>query len=144
MSGASLDPFAARLRSVSGRPLRYVAVAAFNTLVGISIYPVLLWSVPHFREHYMLALGIAQIICLIVAFSTYKLGVFRTRGRVWREIRDFLSFYALNYALNWALLPVLVEVGGIEPVIAQTLFIIVLMIGSYFWHSRITFRGQAS
>lgn len=122
------------------RPLRFALAGAANTVFGLTIYPLLLWSVPALRTHYLLALGIAQAVSLCFAFSTYKLGVFRTRGNVAREFGAFSSFYLFNYAANWAALPLLVELGGISPVIAQLGFTALLICASWFWHSRVTFR----
>lgn len=123
------------------RPLRFMLAGAANTAFGLAIYPLLLWSVPAFHTHYLIALGVAQAISLCFAFGTYKLGVFRTRGNIAREFGAFSSFYLFNYAANWAALPVLVELGGVPPVIAQLGFTAALILGSWFWHSRVTFRS---
>ncbi|MFL0417673.1 GtrA family protein [Sphingomonas sp. 179-I 2A4 NHS] len=125
-----------------GRPLRFLVAGAANTAFGLAIYPALLWSVPAFAMHYMIALGAAQVVSLCFAFATYKLGVFRTRGNIAREFGAFSGFYLFNYAANWAALPLLVELAGIPPVIAQLGFAIVLIATSWFWHSRVTFRGE--
>jgi len=127
-------------RMVMGRPLRFLAAGALNTAVGLALYPLLLWSVPLLHMHYLIALGIAQAACLLFAFATYKLGVFRTRGDIGREFALFSSFYLVNYAANWAALPALVELGGVHPILAQTAFTMVLIGGSWLWHSRVTFR----
>lgn len=123
-----------------GRPLRYLFAAGANTAFGLAIYPALLWLSPYLHRHYMIGLAIAQAVSLCFAFLTYKFGVFRTQGRYGREFSAFASFYLVNYAVNWAALPALVELGGLSPIIAQLLFSIVLMAGSYVWHSRVTFR----
>ena len=125
-----------------GRPLRFLVAGAANTAFGLAIYPALLWSVPAFAMHYMIALGVAQVVSLCFAFATYKLGVFRTRGNIAREFGAFSGFYLFNYAANWAALPLLVELAGIPPVIAQLGFAIVLIATSWFWHSRVTFRRE--
>lgn len=122
------------------RPLRFLVAGAANTAFGLAIYPLLLWSSPILHRHYLIALGIAQAISLCFAFTTYKLGVFRTRGNILREFGTFSSFYLLNYAANWATLPLLVEVAGLPPVLAQLGFTAVLIVGSWFWHNHVTFR----
>ncbi|AQR75354.1 GtrA family protein [Sphingomonas sp. LM7] len=123
------------------RPVRFLLAGAANTAFGLAIYPLLLWSVPAFHTHYLIALGLAQAISLCFAFATYKLGVFRTRGNVAREFGTFSSFYLFNYAANWAALPLLVELGGVPPIVAQLGFTALLILGSWFWHSRVTFRS---
>ena len=129
------------MMSRADRPLRFMVAGAANTAFGLAIYPLLLWSVPAFHTHYLIALGVAQAISLCFAFATYKIGVFRTRGNVAREFGTFSSFYLFNYAANWAALPLLVELGGIPPILAQLGFTAVLIVGSWFWHSRVTFRS---
>jgi len=131
-----------RMRDASGRrPFRYLVAAGLNTLFGLAIYPVLLWTVPWLRVHYMVGLLIAQAVSLAFAYSSYKLGVFQTRGGYARELTAFLSFYGVNYAANWIALPALVEFAHLSPIIAQLMFSALIMITSYFWHSKVTFRG---
>jgi putative flippase GtrA len=131
-----------RMRDASGRrPFRYLVAAGFNTAFGLAIYPLLLWLFAWLREHYMVALFIAQGLSLTFAYSSYKLGVFQTRGGYARELTAFLSFYGVNYAANWIALPALVELAHIPPIIAQLMFSGLIMITSYFWHSKVTFRG---
>lgn len=124
----------------AGRPLRFLIAGGVNTVVGLAFYPLLLWSVPVLRTHYLLGLAISQAVCLCFAYVTYKIGVFRTRGNVPREFVRFASYYVLNYAANWLALPLLVEAGGVPPIIAQSAFTLFLIVGSYFWHSRLTFK----
>ena len=133
---------AGRVREASGRrPFRYLVAAGFNTAFGLAIYPMLLLAFPWLRIHYMVALFVAQVLSLCFAYASYKLGVFQTRGGYVREVTAFLSFYGANYAANWVALPALVELAHIPPIIAQLMFSAVIMITSYFWHSKVTFRG---
>lgn len=126
----------------AGRPLRYMFAAGVNTAFGLAIYPALLWTSPYLHRHYMVGLLIAQAVSLAFAYVNYKFGVFRTRGRYAREFTAFVSFYIANYAANWAALPLLVEVVRLSPIVAQLLFSVIVMVGSYFWHSRVTFRER--
>lgn len=130
-----------KILNSGGQRLRFLIAGGTNTVFGIAIYPLLLWSAPTLQTHYLIALAIAQAISLCFAFFTYKLGVFRTRGNIAREFGTFSSFYLVNYALNWMALPLLVEGGSIDPIVAQMAFTLVVMIGSYFWHSRLTFKS---
>lgn len=122
------------------RSLRFIAAGAINTAFGISIYPLLLWTVPLFHAHYLLALLAAQALSLCFAFATYKLGVFRTQGGVLREFGAFAGFYVTNYVLNWIILPLLVEGARCPPVLAQLAFTALVIIGSWYWHHHVTFR----
>lgn len=138
---ASLAAEPPRGHSRVARPFRYLVAAGFNTAFGLAVYPAMLWAFPWLRVHYLIALLIAQAASLCFAFASYKLGVFQTRGRYAREVTAFLSFYGVNYAANWIALPMLVEFAHIPPIIAQLMFSALVMITSYFWHSRVTFRG---
>ncbi len=131
-----------RMQGSSGRPLRYLVAGGLNTALGLLLFPALLWTFAALREHYLIALGISQAVCLLFAFTTYKLGVFRTQGNILSEFAKFSSFYLANFAFNWLVLPLLVEVGGLDPVYAQLGFAAVQFTGSYFWHSRISFTSD--
>lgn len=118
-----------------------MAAGALNTAVGLAAYP-LLFSVLHLQKY--VALGVAQSSCLLFAFTTYKLAVFRTRGNILREFPRFASFYLVNYAANWASLPFMVEVLHINPMVAQLGFTFAVIVGSYFWHRNVTFKPRQS
>lgn len=132
----------AAINGQGARPLRFLIAGGLNTLFGLGIYPLLLWSVPDLRVHYLIALAICQVLSVSFAFATYKLGVFRTKGAVLREFSAFSGFYLFNYAGNWLALPLLVEFGHIPPVAAQVGFTLLLAVASWFWHSRVTFRRR--
>jgi putative flippase GtrA len=121
------------------RSLRFLMAGGLNTAFGLAFYPLLLWLIPFFHVHYLIALGVSQAVSLCFAYWTYKFGVFRTRGNVAREFGAFSTFYLVNFAANWLALPALVEIMHIPPMIAQLAFTVLVMVGSYFWHSRVTF-----
>lgn len=133
-----------QLDGPSGQPLRFLIVGGINTLVGLAAYPALLLLAPWFRTHYFLGLLLVQFLCTCFAFVTHKYGTFRARGNVLSEIWKFSSFYLVNYAANWVALPAMVELGGIDPIIAQLGFSIVVLVASYFWHSRVSFAEPKS
>jgi putative flippase GtrA len=121
--------------------IRFLIAAGINTAFGLSIYPILLLSFAILNRHYLWALAIAQALSLLFAFAVYKIAVFRTQAGIVGEFGKFASFYLINYAANWIALPLLVEGAGIPPILAQIAFSLVLMLGSWFWHSRITFKS---
>lgn len=124
------------------RPLRFVVAGALNTVFGLAIFPLLTLSNDWLRQHYMVALVIAQVVSVVFAFMTYRVAL-KGSGGVVRQLSFFSSFYLLNYALNWVALPLLVETARLRPEIAQTGFALVLMAAAYFWHSRLTFRSHS-
>lgn len=142
--GVALHACLDALRQRTGRPLRFLIAGAINTAFGLGIYPVLMWTVPYLSTRYLATLGAAQAISLFFAFAIYKLALSRTSSNLVREFGTFSTFYLLNYAVNWALLPLLVEVAKIPAIVAQPFFVAALLIGSYFWHSRLTFKAPES
>lgn len=120
--------------------LRYIIVGGFNTLFGIAFFFVLRYLDPQFSKHYFLWLIFAQLVCTTVAYFLYKFLVFRTSGDYVRELIAFFSSYYVNYAINWAVLPICVELFGIDPLVVQTVFILAMVVVGFFWNSTITFR----
>lgn len=141
MDRAAVHSLLERLRPHETK-LRFLVAGGLNTLFGLAIFPALLWLMTPLRWHYLVILTLCQILAVAFAYTTNKLLVFRTRGNHVREFVKFASFYVVNFAVNLAALPILVEVVHIPPAIAQTLFVLVVVLTSYFWHSRITFRPR--
>lgn len=130
----------ATVRPDRHRSLRFVIVGGVNTVFGFAIYPALLLVLG--ARNYLPALGIAQIVSLLFAFTLHKLVVFRSRGSLLAEFLRFSSFYVGVYTVNWVMLPFLVEVIHVPPIVAQLGFAFVVLVGSYFWHSRLTFKAS--
>ncbi len=126
-------------RLIGARQVRFLLVGGVNTVMGLSIYPSLLFIFPYFQKNYMSALFLAQGICLIVAYILYKTIVFRSRANIVREFARFSSFYMTIYLVNALILPLMVEGLLVKPMIAQTGFTLLTILGSYLWHSRVTF-----
>lgn len=136
-----IDRVLARLRR-GERPVRYLLAGAANTAFGLSFFPALLWMWPWFARNYMVALVLSQVVCVIFSFSTYKIGVFRTRANILREFAYFSSYSYTVFAANLIALPLLVQGLGLHPIPAQFGFAMVTLIGSYFWHRAVTFRSD--
>lgn len=125
------------------RPVRYLLAGAANTAFGLSFFPALLWLSPWFTRHYMAALLLSQVVCVVFAFSTYKIGVFRTRANILREFAYFSSYSYAVFGANLIALPLLVQGLGLHPIPAQFGFSLLTVFISYFWHKGVTFRSDA-
>ncbi len=121
------------------RVFRYFVVGILNTAVGLSTFPLLFYTFRGFGLHYLLIMSVSQVVNVVFAFLTQKFLVFRTPGYCAMEFGKFISFHLIVVSVNFAALPLLVEVAGIEPAFAQTVFAVFVVLTSYFWHSRITF-----
>ena len=122
--------------------IRFLIAGAFNTAIGLAVFPILYFVAAPLKLHYLVILTISQIICISLAFLTSKYLVFRTSGNFLKETGKFLTFHMAYFLANLAALPALVELAGMNPVWAQTLFAVLVIVTSYFWHSRITFSSS--
>lgn len=121
--------------------IRFLLAGALNTAIGLAIYPALYFLLAWLQLHYLTILTISQLLCVVFSFLTNKFMVFRTSGNYLREFGRFATFHLSYFLVNLAALPVLVEFAGMNPVWAQTLFAMLVIFTSYFWHSRITFSS---
>lgn len=122
------------------KKLRFLIAGGVNTLVGLSVYPLLyLWSEPT-GMGYLAILFIASIISVSFSFASNKYFVFKTKGNAGTEYIKFFSFYGFYFLLNLICLPIFVEFLKISPIISQTSFSILIIATSYFWHNFITFK----
>lgn len=121
--------------------VRFLLAGALNTAIGLAVYPALYFLAAPLKLHYLTILVISQVVCVSFAFMTSKFLVFRTSGNYLRESGKFVAFHLSYFLVNLAALPVLVELVGMNPVWGQTLFAVLVIVTSYFWHSRITFSS---
>ena len=122
------------------KKLRFLIAGGVNTLVGLSVYPLLYLLLEPLGWGYIQVLLLAQVICITFSFISNKYFVFKTKGNFHKEYAKFFLFYALYLALNLLCLPLLVEKVGISPIISQTLFSVAIIVSSYFWHNFFTFK----
>jgi putative flippase GtrA len=121
------------------RKIDYLLVGGVNTAIGLGAFPALYFLATPYQLHYMIVLVISQIFCVTVAFFTNKHFVFRTRGNYLTEYLRFSAFYWGYFTFNLILMPLLVEIFGINPVVSQVPISAGIILISYFWHSKVTF-----
>lgn len=122
------------------KKLRFLIAGGLNTVIGLSVYPILYYFLEPLGVGYIQVLLLAQIICITFSFISNKYFVFKTKGNIKKEYAKFFMFYGLYLVLNLICLPFLVEAIQISPIISQTFFSIAIIISSYFWHNFITFK----
>jgi putative flippase GtrA len=133
---------AGRLVGPHETKVRFLAAGAINTGFGLAIFPILMWSLGPRGVHYLIVLLISQILSVTVAFVTNKYFVFRTAGNHLAEYGRFSIFYISYFLVNIVVLPMLVEVVHFNPIVAQTMFSLSVILLSYIWHKNITFRQK--
>lgn len=122
----------------------FLVVGGVNTVIGISIFPLLYYVSRPFAVHYMPLLVVSQILGITFSYLTNKLIVFRTEGWSVAEYLRFATYYGIYFVVNLILLPVCVEMLQQDPVISQLVISVGSVVATYFWHSRITFRTDES
>ena len=121
--------------------IRFLFVGGINTVVGYVIFAGLAhWVFADVPFGYLISVIISYAISITLAFVLYRRLVYKVRGRVVVDFLRFVSVYAFSIAINIALLPALVEIGGVPPLIAQVLVLVVTTALSYFGHGRFSFR----
>jgi putative flippase GtrA len=129
------------------RPLRpyreqvlYLAFGAWNTLFGYAVW-ALLQSLLHDYLNYLVIVVLAYPIAIANAYLCYRYIVFRSHGKVMKEIPRFSSVYILTLAANLVALPFLLRVLPFGIYLTQALFTALVVVVSYLGHKFFSFRG---
>jgi putative flippase GtrA len=125
------------------KKFRFLLAGIVNTAVGLATYPILYLILQPNGLGYVEILIVAQVICITFSFMTNKYFVFKSKGYLADEYIKFFSFHALYFLINMIALPVLVEWIKLNPMIAQSIFSIFIIVTSYFWHNSVTFKDPS-
>lgn len=118
--------------------LRYGASAAAVALLYLIVYGVCLY----FGLHYLLAILIAQIVAISVAFPVYRAFVFESTGTLRHDFLRFLGVWSGGAIAGVVATPILVEVFNVDPFWAQVFAILVISVASFLAHRAFTFRRR--
>jgi putative flippase GtrA len=130
----------ARINSLEGR---YVIAGGYNTAVGILLY-LFFFGLLEGRYHYLILLTANYALGTINGYLAYKLFVFRTRSGYLAEYLRFNAVHLAGIVVNYVTLPLLVELAGLRPFVAQGIIILVLIGASFVLHKRFTFRQHGA
>ena len=132
-----------KLKSIynKSRIARFGFFGAFNTIIGFISYPALYFFF-NTAFTYIEILFISFFISTHFAFLTTKYYVFRSPGSTFKEYVKFMIFHLLILGINLIFLPIFVEILLIHPSVSQIIFSTILMLLSYFWHLKITFKSD--
>jgi putative flippase GtrA len=126
------------LRVVRDQRVAFLAVGAVNTVFGYLCFAGLLLLLGQSR--YLVALVCAYVIAVLFAFVLYRFLVFRVRGHVLADLWRFSTVYLTSLAVNFVLLPLLVEFAHLRVLVAQALIVFVTSIMSWLGHKHYSFR----
>ena len=130
------------LRVVRDQRVAFLIVGGINTAFGYLCFAVFLVTVGQ-RWHYLGALVCAHVVSVLFAFVLYRFVVFRVRGRVLTDLWRFETVYLAALAVNFVLLPLLVEIVGLPVLVAQALVVLVTSVMSWVAHKNYSFRRPA-
>lgn len=122
--------------------VRFILAGGLNTVIGLGVFPLLYLLLAEQHFHYMVILCMSQVICISFAYLTNKFIVFRTKGSYLAEFSKFVTFHLSYFVANLVALPLMVSGLALNPIVAQSIFAIAVIVSSYFWHSRITFSAE--
>lgn len=121
------------------KEVRYLLVAGTTQVVYLGTFALGLLA----GWHYMLAIGVAQVLTIAAAFPAYRTIVFESAGRIGTDFIRFISVWAGGAVAGIVLTPALVELGGVHPFVAQLIAIVLVAVGSFLGHRYFSFRHQA-
>jgi putative flippase GtrA len=130
------------LRFVRDQRVAFLIVGSINTVVGLLSFAGFLALLG--QQRYLWALVGAHIVAVLIAFVLYRVAVFRVRGHVLADLWRFETVYLSALAVNFVLLPVLVEVAHLPALLAQGLIVFVTAVMSWVGHKHYSFRRPAS
>jgi putative flippase GtrA len=129
------------LRIVRDQRVAFVLVGTVNTVVGFGWFALAELTIGRWLG-YLVSLGIAHILSVLCAFVLYRNFVFRVRGHVMRDLARFELVYLVAISVNFVALPLLVELAGLPPLLAQALIVTVTTLISFFGHRYFSFRRK--
>ena len=132
-----------------GRPVRlyfryreqilYLVVGGWNTLFGYGIW-ALLYFLLRDHLHYLVILVISWPFAVANAYICYRTIVFRSTGRVSRELPRFSLVYVVTLASALIALPILVRTLPFNLYVIQALYTAVVVVLSYISHKYFSFK----
>lgn len=119
--------------------VRYLVVGGWNTVSSYALFVGLQLALGDVI-HYVILLAATMAVSVLQAFVLHRSLVFRpSEGRWPGQLLRFSQVYAGAFAINLALLPVLVEVFGLPVLMAQAMLVVTTVTASFVGHRRWSF-----
>lgn len=127
------------MRVIRDQRTTFLIIGVTNTVIGFAVFAGFELTLGRFTG-YLVVLAAAHVCCVLIAFILYRWVVFRVRGNVLRDLGRFELVYLTSLGVNVALLPVLVEWGGLDVLVAQASIVVITAAISFFGHKHFSFR----
>ena len=134
-------PVALARRLAGDERVRFLVVGGFNTALGYGLFVIFELAF----GMYLVSLYGSAVIAIVVAFFLHRNVTYRVvgTGNVVIDFLRFVSVYVVSLAINTVALPLLVEFGRLNPLVAQALIVVGTTLISYFGHKLFSFRRRA-
>jgi putative flippase GtrA len=121
--------------------IRFVVVGGFNTAFGYATFALLFLALQRWL-HYVAVAFLAQAIAVAVAFFMQRTLVFRKSGSWGIDLLRFTVSVTGIFLMNLGLLSLFVELGGLPPLVAQAIVVVLTVVATYFAHRFFSFRKK--
>ena len=138
--GAVPGPPGLLFRVVRDQRVAFLLVGGVNTVVGFVCFAGFLLLLG--QRRYLAVLLCAHVVSVLIAFVLYRFVVFRVRGHVLADLWRFETVYLSALAVNFVLLPLLVEIAHLPVLLAQALIVFVTSVMSWVGHKHYSFRRR--
>jgi len=118
--------------------IRYLVVAGCTSLGYLGLVAALLGV---FRW-YMVAIVVAQVITIAIAFPVYRKLIFRSTGPWRADLPRFVGVWTGGFLAGIVATPLLVELTTLRPLVAQVIAVATVAVLSYAGHHFISFRHR--
>ena len=94
---------------------------------------------------YIGSLYLSYLLAVLIAFVLHRRFTFRIVGshNLFVDFARFASVYIVSLAINTVALPLMVELAGLSPAVAQAIVVVVTTLISYVGHKWFSFRRSA-
>jgi putative flippase GtrA len=123
--------------------LTYLIVGGWNTLLGYLIWALFQYLL-HDYLYYLVILVLAWLPAVVNAYLGYRIFVFRSKGKIWRELPRFALVYVGTLITGLIALPILLHVLPFSIYVTQGLYTVVVVGCSYVAHKFFSFGGGHS
>lgn len=132
------------LKLIRDQRIVFLVVGGINTVVGFGWFVLFEFLVgSRLGEFgYMVTLLLAHVASVLCAFVLYRRFVFRVRGNVLVDLARFESVNLVSLGINLVTLPLLVQLAGLQPIVAQALIVFITTLVSWFGHKYFSFRRR--
>lgn len=122
--------------------VRYLLAGSANTALSYGVYAALNYVFAgRFPYSYLAAAILGNIITITIAYVNYKVFVFKTPENYLREYLRFYVVYGFSFALGLILLPIFVEVLGLNSYLAGALLLPITVMLSFIGHKHYSFQS---